>query len=213
MKKTKDNSKEKPCFMIKDYETLRVMTDPLRSKIFEMLIEEPLTIRQVAQRLGLSSSKLYYHVNMLEHAGLIKLIETRMVANLEEKVYQSTADCLEIDHKLLYFGKSNNLESGIQVLTSMLDTTREDVIRSLQARQTSLDQGEKPHPRRVIVNREVEHLTEEQVKDFEQKLDTLILEFEKAGKGRKSKDGTPSYALTVAFYPSYYYKEGEDRKD
>lgn len=212
MTSKKDQPKSKPCFMIKDYETLRVMTDPLRAKIFEMLIEEPLTIRQVAGRLGLASSKLYYHINLLEQAGLIKLVETRMVSNLEEKVFQSTTSCLEIDHKLLYYGKSPNLEGGVQVLTSMLDTTREDVIRSLQARQSSLDQGEKPHPRRMIINRDVQNLTEAQVKDFEQKLDALITEFGKSGKREGAKDGTTLYALTLAFYPSFYYPEWKTDK-
>lgn len=207
------NPKAKSCFLIKDLDTLRVMTDPLRLKIFEMLINEPLTIRQIAEKLGLSSSKLYYHVNMLEQSNLVAVVETRMVANLAEKIYRSTASCLEIDPALLKISKTNNLESGIQLLTGMLDTTRDDLVRSIQARQVSLAHGEEPRPRRVIINRSLQHLTEEQIAQFEQRVDELCRDFEESSTGQAVKNGTMVYALTVAFYPSYYYKEIEEKKN
>lgn len=205
MAKTTQKQTGKPCFIIKDLETLRVFSDPLRSKIYEMLIDEPLTIRQVAQKLGLASSKLYYHVNLMEQAKLIKLVETRMVANLEEKVYQSAAPCLEIEPNLLNLAKTRNLESGIQLLTSILDTTREDMIRSLQARQTSLEQGAEPHPRRVIISREVRSLSAEKQKEFEERLDALMKDFESL-EAKPADDKGQSYSLTVAFYPNFYYQ-------
>jgi DNA-binding transcriptional ArsR family regulator len=71
-------------FVIKDYDTLKAIADPLRAQIVELLINDPLTVSQVAQRLGLAPSKLYYHFGLLEKIGLIAVVETRMVANIME---------------------------------------------------------------------------------------------------------------------------------
>ena len=59
-------------FIIEDRETLKVMADPLRSQILEIVIDSPHTIRQTAAKLGLSASKLYYHFNLLEKHGLVE---------------------------------------------------------------------------------------------------------------------------------------------
>lgn len=196
----------KACFIINDLETLRVFSDPLRSKIYEMLIDEPLTIRQVAGKLGLASSKLYYHVNLMEQAKLIKVVETRMVANLEEKIYQAAAPCLEISPALLNFSKDKNFEGAAQLVSSILDSTREDMIRSIQARQASLEQGAEPHNRRAIISREVRSLTPEKQKEFEDRLDALMHDFD--GLDQKGPaDDRQSYTMTVAFYPNFYFPE------
>ena len=44
-------------FLIEDLETLRTLSDPLRMQVYEILIAEPSTIRQVAERLGLAPSR------------------------------------------------------------------------------------------------------------------------------------------------------------
>jgi len=144
MTKSGTSRTSKPCFKIQDLETLRVISDPLRTKIFEMLIDEPLTIRQLAERLGLATSRLYYQVNMMERAKFIRVTETRRVANLEEKVYQSVAPCIELAPGLLDFAKSGDMEISIRLLTGALDATREDLVRSLEARQMILEQGAEP---------------------------------------------------------------------
>ena len=55
MKKTK----EKIHFHIADLETLRAISDPLRVQVLELLESQALTVKQVAEKLGLAPSKLY----------------------------------------------------------------------------------------------------------------------------------------------------------
>ena len=81
-------------FTISDLDTLRVVADPLRNQIVELLIMEPQTVKQIAERLGLAPSKLYYHIGLLEKHGIIEVAETRMVANLQEKDYRAVAHTL-----------------------------------------------------------------------------------------------------------------------
>jgi predicted transcriptional regulator len=48
--------KEKKRFQISDLETLRAVADPLRVQILELLEGKALTVKQVAEKLGLAPS-------------------------------------------------------------------------------------------------------------------------------------------------------------
>jgi len=195
-------SKAPKAFKIKDLETLRALSDPLRMQIVELLSENQ-TVKQVAEKLGLAPGKLYYHFNTLEKLGLIEVVETHMVANIVEKVYHSNADMVNVDPSLFSFSKEGENESLNMVISSTIDATRDDLIRSLQARQFQLEQGAEEQPRRVIINRVISRLPEERVAEFQDRLVALLKEFE--DEKNTSSDLQP-YALTVAFYPSFYYE-------
>ena len=192
-------------FHIKDLETLRAVSDPLRIQIVELLTNQNLTVKQVAEKLGLAPSKLYYHFGALEKLGMIEVAETRMVSNMVEKVYQSNADQLDVDPSLLKFSKEGDNESFNILISSTIDATREDIIRSLQARQFQLDLGAAEQSRRFIINRVVSQISEERVAEFQERLVQLIQEFEGEDKHASRKPNQPPYALTVAMYPSFYF--------
>ena len=63
----------------------------MRTQILETLALTPMTVKQVAKRLGTATSRLYYHFNQLEAYGLIVVSETRMVANMMEQPLQIAA--------------------------------------------------------------------------------------------------------------------------
>lgn len=193
-----------PTFIIRDIETMRVISDPLRAQIFEVLIRQPQTVRQVAERLGMTASKLYYHFNLLEKFGFIRVFETRQVANLIEKVYTVTSKTLDVDPNLFSFPAGEQNENLMSIVRGTIDTTREDLIRSLQARLYALDHGEKPHPRRVVINRQLAHLTQTQAEQFLRRIEELLKEFEDADQG-ESED-SQLYAMMIAFYPSFYFR-------
>ena len=204
-------SKEPKSFRIKDLETLRSLSDPLRMQIVELLSEN-LTVKQVAEKLGLAPSKLYYHFNTLEKLGLIEVAETRMVANMVEKVYCSNADILDVDPSLFAFSKEGENEPLNMTIISTMNATRDDMVRSLQARQFQLEQGAEEHPRRVILNRVISRLPEERVAEFQDRLVSLLKEFEGENDTSSKKSDLQSYALTVAFYPSFYYETPKKEK-
>lgn len=192
-------------FLIRDLETLRAVSDPLRMQIVELLLSEKQTVKQVAEKLGLAPSKLYYHFNALEKMGLIKVMETRMVANMLEKSFQAVASSIDVDPSLLNLSTDEGKENIQTVLTSTIDGTRDDIIRSLQARQFQLEQGAEEQPRRFILNRVISRVSEERIKEFQDRLTSLIQEFESEEKLPRRK-GLQAYALTVAFYPSFYFE-------
>ena len=63
--------KPAPVLMVNDLETLKILADLLRNQILEILAPEKLTINQMTEKLGLTPSKLYYHINLLEKYGFI----------------------------------------------------------------------------------------------------------------------------------------------
>lgn len=200
-------------FIISDLDTLRVAAEPLRMQILEVLIQQPLSVRQVAEKLGQSASKLYYHVNLLEKHGLIRLVETRQVANLVEKFYRAAAAGFEVDPGLLSFTIDQGKATYQDILAGTLDTTREDILRSFQARLFDRERGAPPQPRRALINRQVSRLTEERAGEFLERLEALVKEFEAAEKestGEHAESDLQTYALAIAYYPSFYYPE-EDR--
>ncbi|HAE59229.1 MAG TPA: hypothetical protein DCG54_06910 [Anaerolineae bacterium] len=190
-------------FHISDLETLRAVSDPLRVQILELLEGQALTVRQVAEKLGLAPSKLYYHFGALEKIGLLEVAETRMVANMLEKTFTSTASLLEVDPSLFNFSKEGQDEPLYILLASTIDATREDLLRSLQARRFQLGQGAQEQPRRLIINRLVSHVSETRIAEFQERLTRLLQEFEAEDKASRSTDQL--YALTVALYPSFHF--------
>ena len=196
-------AQNKKRFHISDLETLRAIADPLRVQIMELLEGQTFTVKQVAEKLGLAPSKLYYHFGALEKLGMIEVAETRMVANMLEKTFRSAADILDVDPDLFKFSKEGDNEPINILLSSTIDATREDLLRSMQARQFQLEQGADETPRRIIINRVVSSTSEKRIAEFQERLVKLIQEFEAEDASAKPKD--QPYALTVAFYPSFYF--------
>lgn len=198
----------KKIFVIKDLETLRVIADPLRPQILELLVHDAQTVKQVAEKLGLAPGKLYYHFSLLEKHGLIEVAETRQVANMIEKLYRATASEIDLEPSLLSFSTDQGKESIHTLLTSALDSTREDLQRSLQARAYNLERGAKPRPRKAFVKRGLSRIPDDLADEFSERLLALIDEFESLDDPPRAEgEALQSYALTVAFYPSYFYQD------
>jgi DNA-binding transcriptional ArsR family regulator len=202
---------DRPTFVIKDMETLRAIADPLRTQILELLVKEPQTVKQVGKKLGLAPGKLYYHFNTLEKYGLIEVAETRQVANMIEKLYRATAAEIDLEPSLLSFTTDQGKESIHTLLTSSLDSTRDDLVRSLQARAYNLEQGAAPQPRKAFVKRAVSRIPDDKADEFSERLLALLAEFETMDEAQGLEaQNNQTYALTLVFYPSYFYQEEED---
>jgi DNA-binding transcriptional ArsR family regulator len=202
---------DKPTYIIKDMETLRAIADPLRTQILELLVKESQTVKQVGKKLGLAPGKLYYHFNTLEKFGMIEVAETRQVANMIEKLYRATATEIDLDPSLLSFSTDQGKESIHTLLTSSLDSTRDDLVRSLQARAYNLEQGASPQPRKAFVKRAVSRIPDDRADEFAERVMALLDEFESMDVAQTTgKPDQQTYALTVVFYPSYFYQEEED---
>ena len=89
-------------------------------------------------------------------------------------------------------------------MVTPINTTREDILRSLEARATALDQGAKEHPRQVVIFREVRSMSDQNADLFAERIKAVLEDFEKF-EGDEDGEDTHMRALTVAYYPSFYY--------
>lgn len=77
-------------FEIEDVRVLEVLNNPVRLRIMRHL-SEPSTVRQLAERLEVPVTRLYYHLNLLEGVGVIEVVETRKSGAMLQRVYRAVA--------------------------------------------------------------------------------------------------------------------------
>jgi len=199
-----------PIFLVEDLETLRLLTDPLRLQIIEMLTPEPQTVNQVAGKLGLANSRLYYHFNLLEKHGLIEVVETHMVNNMLEKLYWLAAEDIEIDKALLDFSSGDVQENLTSIISSSLEATRSEMLRSLQARTFNLEHGAKPVPRDIIIQSTRKRLKDETYEDFMERLRAILKEFSELPEETGEGEDINYFSLACFLYPNFYYEEDQE---
>lgn len=180
--------------LIKDLETLKVLAEPTRVAILELLTE-PRTVSQLAEELGVPRTRLYHHIDLLLSKGLIEVREERRVGALTERVYGPTARVYRPDPGLLTTG---DRQDRVEATTTLLfDTTKSDFRRSLLAApEAPPGEGE---PRTVGAGRSVAMLTPAQAAEFIAEVEALAARFDRAHD--PSGDARP-HALVWALYPS-----------
>lgn len=202
-----------PVFMIRDVQTLKVFSDPLRLQILEQLFPKPQTINKIADELGLSSSRLYYHFNLLENHGFIAVVETRVVNNIIEKVYWVTAEDIDIDKDLLNFSSQDGQENVLNVINSSLELARQDITRSIQARKIQLERGDKPNPREMVMVFNKKHLNNEIYQEFVKDCQALVKKFNELPEESSDSEEPNSYGFAFYLYPSYTYDQEKKQEN
>jgi DNA-binding transcriptional ArsR family regulator len=71
-------------------EQLKVLAQPLRSLILDLVLERAATVTELAIALDRPKSSVAYHVDVLVDAGLLAVVRTRRVRAIEERFYGRT---------------------------------------------------------------------------------------------------------------------------
>ncbi len=188
-------------YTVDDLDTLKVLSDPFRLRILELLGREPTTVKQIAAKLKLSPKKLYYHVNLMEKHGLIVVVDTRLVSGIVEKQYQARACNYVVDKSLLAL--TDEASGEFSYLRGMLDTileaTSSDVMRAARRGLIKSD----PDDRRrstLHLQRCGLHLRPEMREQFVKRLEALIAEFQ-VEKSAGNDSNMQPYKMTVVLHP------------
>jgi DNA-binding transcriptional ArsR family regulator len=72
-------------------EQLRALADPLRGTLLELLLERAATVTEMARAVDRPKSTVAYHVNLLVDAGLLRVVRTRRVRAIDERLYGRVA--------------------------------------------------------------------------------------------------------------------------
>lgn len=184
-------------YWIDDLDTLRVVVDPLRLRILDALTDEPLNVKQIAEELGAKPTRLYYHVNALEDAGLVQVVETRMKKNMVERYYQAVARDFRVDSELLQARTEKSVGADPAVLSAVLQATSNDVELAVNSGMLSAADLDTQTSSRTLFNRDAYRFRSSQIPHLIDRLNLLLAEFSQA----EVVHGEETYALTIAFFP------------
>jgi len=204
---------QEPELIITDLETLKVISDPLRRRIMELTLIEPLTTKQIAEALDSTPSKIYYHVRLLEKHGLIKVAETRLISNMVENLYRTAAESIRVDPRLLLSSTSESTQTFDKFIVDLFDEAKAQARRSIQAGLIRLDkkEGERPKLENAHFSHTMIKIRPEKVSAFRKRLREFLEEFDALDEP-KASDGE-FYRLIVGLYPTLVASQNTAREE
>lgn len=168
---------------------IEALANPVRVRILR-LAAQPVTVAELAERLGVPPTRLYYHVNLLVDQEMLAQVDERKSGARIEKVYRRTAADYRLGTSLIEnIGDPRKAaEAAVAVLLDPARAECEDFF--VATVQKSGASGE--------VGRTVVRLGEDDVSRFAQRLQALMQEIRAAS----DPEGGRTYSCTIAFVPS-----------
>jgi DNA-binding transcriptional ArsR family regulator len=175
---------------------MKVLADPLRIRILELLCEER-TTKQVAGILGQPPTRLYHHVAALERVGLVRLARTQQRRGAMEKYYQAVARAFSADPKLFSSRAPEQVRQAAQgILAQVLENTAADLQALLER---GAGAGLQALEQQGILSYLEVRGTPREMNVIRAKLMKLIGGVT-GGRPKARADGV-AYRLTIAFFP------------
>jgi predicted transcriptional regulator len=92
--------KKKGVIVIRDPETIHMMSDSMRKEIHRMLSMKPMTETELSELLGITKASVGYHLKLLKEAGIIKVERTAIEEHgILQKFYETTSVHFVIDYE------------------------------------------------------------------------------------------------------------------
>ena len=179
---------------IDNIETFEALNNPTRLRILRRLTE-PRSIREVAEAMEVPPTRLYYHFNLLEESGAIRVVETRKVGAMLQKVYQITARGFR-PPSVLTQGDHSAPELARMGAAVVLDGARVDTEEALTRHFERLMEGGQQEISGLL-GRSIALFTPEEAEAFSKKFEDWLKEnFDLTDR----TDGD-EYAFTYVFFP------------
>jgi DNA-binding transcriptional ArsR family regulator len=181
--------------VISDPDQLKALGDALRLQLLEVMgrrIRHGWSVKELADAIGTSQTKLYHHVNLLEERGLLRVAGTQVVSGIVERRYQPAARGFRLD-KSLVAGASGGTAIG-QLLDVAVEATRSQIMDSIA--RGAIDPSDATPGRRLLLFRNRLRLRPDRVEAFTERLQALMDE-EDAG----DEPDAVEHGLFVVFYP------------
>ncbi len=140
---------------------MKALADPVRHRILGIIQSRPATAKQIADRLKMPPGTIGHHLQVLESAGLAKVVARRLVRGIVAKYYTRTARIFTYNFPDVVTGKVPAL---VRFLTDARDELAETLVDS---GQDALVKTAFPHTR----------LTAERQAYYERRLMELVEEF------------------------------------
>ncbi len=176
-------------FEIDSIEQLRAIADALRMRILDTLQEQPMTVTQLGEMLGMAPAKIHYHVRELEKVGLLKLVETREKGGILEKYYSPIAKDITVAQSL--FLRAEPHES-LAATAAWFDQLRDSFQRVFRVAI------EKKEDQPVLqLSSSVLYMTVEEEQQLCQQINDIFKQYEQP----RGKEGEQAFVSSYINYP------------
>ena len=167
-----------PTLQFTEPEQYKALFEETRLQIVDLLTQRAATIKELSNTLGKPKGTIGHHIGVLEEAGLIRVVRTKMVRAIEAKYYGRTA-------RTYLLGDKNDAGFGLapdHFLTAaaaeFVDAPKDDPVGALSTLR---------HAR----------IPTERADEWADRLMDLITEFTEEPRG-----GETTYGLLIAMYPT-----------
>ncbi|EZH67497.1 hypothetical protein DH09_06090 [Bacillaceae bacterium JMAK1] len=178
--------------MIENHEQLKAVSDPFRSHILTMLVEQAYTGQQLAKTLEVPRSKVHYALLELERNKFIKVVHKEEKKSVVQKFYKAVAKSYFPSEQLM----PHAAEVGDYFRGTVLNVLQRARLRALAAPDEAFKLKSSDPTKRPAIAMQVEtRLREDQFIEWIAKYRKLVDEFyEMDGEG-----GKPYYLTTIGF--------------
>lgn len=81
----------KEVHILNSLEEINIVSDPIRLKILMTLGTSPKTAQDLSDALGVSRSKIHYHLKILQQNGIIEVVDTELINGITQKYFLPVA--------------------------------------------------------------------------------------------------------------------------
>jgi len=172
---------------------LRALAHPLRLRLLEAFAHGRHTTMQVAAQLGEPPTRLYHHVNALERAGILKMVDTRQVRGTTEKYFEVASK--QIGGMSGEQLTATNRESMSGIAAAIFDEARAELLAAM-ADPSKLTPATAPIALRMLLS-----LPPAKIPVLRRRLLAVLRELRREAKKESRSAERVPWALTLAFAP------------
>jgi DNA-binding transcriptional ArsR family regulator len=189
---------------IGDVATLKALSDPLRLRIIETMVQRiapAWSVREIAAALDVPPTRLYHHVEQLVEHDLVRAVERRVVSGIIETRYRVVAHSFQLDRRLFAGGSEESRGLLHDTLTSIFDAARHEIEVAINL--GAIEAGEAAPPeRRVFVSHGLLRLTPARAAELRERLIALATEFDTTEfDAAGDEPGAMPFGSVLALYP------------
>lgn len=122
-------------FVLDDPGKIAVLTKPVRGRMLTLIHRQPRSVKELAEAMEVPVTRLYYHLNLLVEAGLVRVVATRKAGAQTESAYGVTARSFRLDPALM---EADDLEGVVAGVTSLLDYAKAELSEAIRSRRLKM---------------------------------------------------------------------------
>jgi DNA-binding transcriptional ArsR family regulator len=185
--------------LIEEPEQAAAILNPIRLELLRRS-DEPRTCTDLAEALGETPQKIYYHVKVLERAGALERVDERRVRAIHEGYYQATARAYWLSPRIIgHIGgpRRARASTSLGALLPLAEELQSDVGRlSETGRGTGAAMGFSAQVRLARPEDRTAFLS-----DIQNAIQTIAKRYGGAGPSRPGQTDTDTFRLVFACYP------------